>query len=136
MNVLRRLSVTFNRICRNILLCKQRDVPVVQLYSRLAWLDIYQQIKYELAIMAYKVLHNLDSYNIIYPPFTYEITNYPLRDVNNFRLPPNNNPFVRRTISYRSSTIWNELPAAVRNQASLFLFKKHLKIYLLNNSLS
>ena len=129
-STLKRLTIVFNRICRNILLIKKRDMSTEQLYTELGWLNLHQQIEFELAVVAYKYIHNLISYEITYPPFIHEITPYPLRTNDNFRLPFNNNSFHRQTIMYRSSLIWNNLPGLVKGQNSLSSFKKHLKLFI------
>ena len=104
-NIIKQLAVFSTELVPVFYYYKQRDVPVDQLYSQLGLLNIFQKIKYELAIMTYKSINKMTSINISYPPFTHQVTNYPLRDYNDFRLPLNNNSYIRRSISYRSSVI-------------------------------
>ena len=134
-STLKRISVIFNRICRNILLVKQRDIPTQQLYVELNWLDLYQQINFQLAVTAYKSINSMITYDLIYPPFTEELTPYPLRSNYNIRLPSQFSSFHRRTIIYRSSVIWNSLPDFIKYQHSLNSFKKCLKLFLQENPL-
>ena len=121
---IRQLCVIYNRICRNVLLVKQRAMPAESLYSELDWLNLHQTIKFHLSILAYKFINCLLSYELRYPTFTYTLTQYPLRNNSNFRLPMYENLYSSQSITYRSSKIWNSLPEHIRNSNSLSALKK------------
>jgi len=99
--------------------------------SHLHWLPVRRRIQYKIALLTHKSLLTNQ------PPYLRNLLHvyHPsrcLRSSNQNLLctPSCTTNFSRRSFSFSAPTIWNELPAAIREANTLNTFKRHLKTHL------
>ena len=97
-------------------------------------LDVHGLYRYSIANYMYKSInfHNYDS-SLLGSLFTNrEHHSHLTRNSLNYRLPFCHKSETKSSISYIGISVWNELPADIKNRTSLGSFKYKLKKYLLN----
>ena len=92
--------------------------------------DIYL---YNLGIFMYQLSIN-ELPTVISSLFTINnaIHPYPTRQSNFFHLPRIRTNFAKKTFTFSGPKYWNDLPLEITESTSLFLFKRKLKLFLLN----
>jgi len=106
--------------------------PVLQ---ELHWLLVKFRIHFKILLLTLKALNGMG------PAYISDLINirkhahYSLRSLNSGTLLLHaagkmKRSFGDRSFSVSASTLWNALPALLRNISSIFLFKSHFKIYL------
>ena len=100
------------------------------LLRSLHWLPVRQRVTYKMALLAHKVRVTST------PGYLRDLlnTSAPIRQLRSSSAPsltmPRTRTEIGRAFSVAAPTVWNTLPASVRNCSSTAIFKKHLKTYL------
>lgn len=99
--------------------------------THLHWLSVHRRIQYKIALLTYKSLSTNQ------PPYLRNLLHIyqPLRCLrsasqNLLSILFCTTNFGKRSFSFSSPTIWNELPAAIRESNTLDTFKRRLKTHL------
>ena len=99
--------------------------------THLHWLSVHRRIQYKIALLTYKSLSTNQ------PPYLRNLLHIyqPLRCLrsasqNLLSIPFCTTNFGKRSFSFSSPAIWNELPAAIRESSTLDTFKRRLKTHL------
>ena len=61
-----------------------------------------------------------------------QISAYETRNFHDISIPKQNLEFSKRSFHYSAAKLWNEIPLQIRNNSSIFAFKRTLKEYLLH----
>jgi hypothetical protein len=103
-----------------------------EMFNNLKWLSFPSRCKYFTGILVYKALHNLTpSYIkdlIIFSNTAYELRSKSRKDITHKT--PNTN-YLKKTFSYSSMEIWNQMPIDIRLLSNVSAFKYNLKAFLL-----
>ena len=105
---------------------------VTPILKQLNWLNIPQQINFNIAVKVYKSLNNLYPEHLMHLPSVGSITNSSTRQINNLYKPKVKTHIGARSITVNGPNIYNKLPANIRTANNVFNFKKNLKDFLLN----
>ena len=131
---LKRLQRVQNTAARIVTLTP-KSAHITPVLRELHWLPVRQRIKYKIAVLTWKVLHNLA------PSYLKElVTPYaPSRELRSSSITlcsvPNVNTKVgERAFNYSSPVTWNSLPLFLRNAETLSSFKSLLKTHLFNEA--
>ena len=99
--------------------------------THLHWLSVHRRIQYKIAVLTYKSLSTNQ------PPYLRNLFHIyqPLRCLrsasqNLLSIPFCTTNFGKRSFSFSSPTIWNELLVAIRESNTLDTFKRRLKTHL------
>ena len=97
------------------------------------WLSVSNLIKYDKAVMAYKIMNNLCP-NSLQGKFTMrsQISAYVTRNCRDIDIPKRNLEFSKKSFLYSGAKLWNDIPLDIRNSPTVLTFKKKLKDYLLH----
>ena len=97
------------------------------------WLSVINCIKYDKAVMTYKILNNLCP-GSLHGKFTMrsQISAYETRNCHDINIPKQNLEFSKRSFHYSAAKLWNEIPLQIRNSSTISAFKRKLKEYLLH----
>ena len=97
------------------------------------WLSVSSLIKYDRAIMIYKIANDLcpDSLKGRFSTRS-QLSNYRLRNSLGIDLQRQNFEFSKRSFYYSAAKAWNEIPVKIRQSPTICTFKKKLKDFLLN----
>ena len=100
---------------------------------RCNWLSVSNLIKYDKAVMAYKIMNNLCP-NSLQGKFTMrsQISAYVTRNCRDIDIPKRNLEFSKKSFLYSGAKLWNDIPLDIRNSPTVLTFKKKLKDYLLH----
>ena len=94
---------------------------------------IHQQNIQALAIMMYRAVNKIAP-TIVSELFSFSNVNYSLRNGSQFHQPSANTLWNgQETISYLGPKIWNMLPEEMKQNSSLFAFKREIKQWVPNN---
>ena len=137
--MLHKLQRIQNHAARIVMKKKKHD-HVTPLFWALHWLPVEQRIVYKIAIVCFKYFNDTTpSYlsNLIHiyaPPRSLRSSNQLLRNVPK----KGSKKYADRAFSHAAPAVWNSLPLGIRNKVSCSesTFKKHLKTYLMNNSVT
>ena len=90
------------------------------------WLSVVNCIKYDKAVMAYKLLNNLCP-GSLHGKFTMrsQISAYEKRDCHDISIPKQNLDFSKRSFHYSAAKFWNEVPLQIRNSSTILEFKEN-----------
>ena len=101
----------------------------------LHWLPIYYRIRYKIAIVVYKALHDHA------PPYITDLVTVhsPARALrssqeNYLNVPVTRTKLGDRAYSSAAPSVWNQLPAQIRNSSSLSVFKTKLKLHFFHQA--
>lgn len=112
--------------------------PSKPLFDKLGWMTVEQRIKYHKSILAFKCIKN-DAPSYLVDKFNYISENnpYQLRNVikGNLSVPKPKLELFKKSFMYSGPSLWNELPASVREAPNIHAFKYKIKNYLLGSSL-
>ena len=131
---LAKLQVAQNRVARLVLGCSVRT-SVDKMHSRLQWLKV------EKRLVASTVTFFNNTMRTKTPGFLFEqivfcssVHSYSTRNAVNGNIAqatPNSNSLTR-TVFYRASTIWNNLPIKIRKTQNVCAFKRELRSHLIS----
>jgi len=127
-----------NRILR-ILLNKKFRTPTAELYKDINMLPLPLLHEFQVLIFVHRCLYLTKLVPIIY--HNYFIVNsyvhkHDTRRKTDLHLSAVNLNFGQRSMVFRGSNLWNNLPNHLKLVSSASVFKKNLKIYLLNRNFS
>ena len=97
------------------------------------WLSVSNLIKYDKAVMAYKIMNNLFP-SSLQGKFTTrsQIFAYTTRNCQDIDIPKRNLEFSKMSFLYSGAKLWNDVPLDIWNGPAVLTFKKKLKDYLLH----
>ena len=101
--------------------------------KKLEWLRLENKYVLDICILTFKIL------NGSFRPWLYSITrvnemnNRITRQENDLYIPQTRTVVGERQVLVRGPKLWNKLPVEIKNTASIAVFKKSLKKYLLQN---
>ena len=133
-----KLQLLQNHAARLIFGKKKRD-HITPILIKLHWLPIHQRIKYKVALLCFKCIHNLAPIYLqnlleIYTPSRC------LRSSNdNFLLKKVSmqyKSYGEKSFSFYGPIVWNSLPFDLRSTSQLSTFKKQLKTFLFKKAYS
>ena len=80
------------------------------------WLSVSNLIKYDKAVMAYKIMNNLCP-NRLQGKFTTrsQISAYATRNCRDIDIPKGNLEFSKKSFLYSGAELWNDIPLDIRN---------------------
>ena len=119
--------IKFQKRAARSILDKPMETPSVELFTELKWMIFPDRVRYQKAMLMYKIIHNLT------PPylsnifkFSSEAHNRALRSTteNLLYVPKPNIVIYRKSLAYSGSKIWNSIPEHIRNANSLQQFRK------------
>ena len=97
------------------------------------WLSVSNLIKFDRAVMIYKIMNGLCPDNLRGRLITRsEISNYPTRNQFDLDIPRQNLEFSKRSFFYSGAKTWNEIPLQIRMSSTINTFKRKLKEFLQN----
>ena len=105
----------------------ERDIDTDIKFKELELLSLEQQLSYNKAIVVYKTINNLS------PPYMTKFCQKACSRYGSMKLivPPTRIDLYKTSLSFSGSTLWNSLPKDIRLSASLPIFKRSLKRYLM-----
>ena len=129
-NQIRRLQLLQNTAAR-IIMRKSKDCHITPVLKELHWLPVAVRIKYKIAVMVYKCLHDMA------PQYLCELISVrkiprSLRSSASTQLviPQTKIKTGERAFSVSGPIVWNKLPSLVRSAQDITDFKSKLKTYL------
>ena len=132
---LKSLIVLNNKILR-VLQQQPYRTHTAELYKRYNTLPIPELHVYQLLLLVHKFIHHRHR---LPPAFTdyfllnSSIHNYSTRIKNDLHLHSLSSTMGKRSIKFKASQLWNQLPSELKQIQSHNTFKRDLKTYLLNN---
>ena len=128
---LNRLQRVRNSAARLVLGKRKRD-HVTPLLKHLHWLPVYLRCQYKIAVLAYRHFEGtLPAYlsalfHIYEPARSLRSSNQKLLKILN----RNTKSFGERSFRFNAPSVWNSLPAGLRDEPTLTDFKSQLKTYM------
>ena len=119
--------IKFQKRAARSILDKPMETPSVELFTELKWMMFPDRVRYQKAMLTYKIIHNLT------PPylsnifkFSSEAHNRALRSTtkNLLHVPKPNIEIYRKSLAYSGSKIWNSIPEHIRNANSPQQFRR------------
>ena len=100
---------------------------------RCNWLSVSNLIKFDRAVMIYKIINGLCPDNLKGRLATRsQISNYSTRNYLDLDMPRQNLEFSKKSFFYCGAQTWNEIPIQIKTISTITTFKKKLKVYLQN----
>ena len=100
---------------------------------RCNWLSVSNLIKFDRAVMIYKIINGLCPDNLKGRLATRsQISNYSTRNYLDLDIPRQNLEFPKKSIFYCGAQTWNEIPKQIKTSSTITMFKMKLKEYLQN----
>ena len=97
------------------------------------WLSVSTLIKFDRAVMIYKIINGLCPANLKGKLVTRsQISNYSTRNCLHLDIPRQNLEFSKRSFFYCGAQTWNEIPLQISMSSTITTFKKKLKEFLQN----
>ena len=97
------------------------------------WLSVSNLIKFDRAIMIYKILNGQCPESLNGKLITRsQISKYQTRNQQDLDIPRLNLEFSKTSFFYTSAKTWNEIPLQIRLSSNVFTFRKRLKEFLQN----
>ena len=130
-----RWSIRLQRVQNNaarLVMKKRRRDHVTSLFKELHWLPVKFRCQYKITTLAYRHFEGSLPPYLFTSLCTYEPSRS-LRSSNEklIKIPKRNlNSFGQRSFSFMVPSLWNSLPATLRNVPTLSQFKSHLKTFL------
>ena len=119
--------IKFQKRAARCILDRDFDSPSSELFAELKWMEFPERVKYQKAIIMYKISHNLaPKYLQDLFQQTADIHDRALRSTsdNLLYVPKPNLEQFRNSLSYSGSKTWNSIPINIKQSDSLSLFKK------------
>ena len=119
--------IKFQKRAARCILDRDFDSPSAELFAELKWMEFPERVKYQKAIIIYKISHNLaPKYLQDLFQQTADIHDRALRSTsdNLLYVPKPNLEQFRNSLSYSGSKTWNSIPINIKQSDSLSLFKK------------
>ena len=119
--------IKFQKRAARCILDRDFDSPSAELFAELKWMEFPERVKYQKAIIMYKISHNLaPKYLQDLFQQTADIHDRALRSTfdNLLYVPKPNLEQFRNSLSYSGSKTWNSIPINIKQSDSLSLFKK------------
>lgn len=130
---IRKLQMVQNKAARVALTCGFRT-NVKRMYECLSWFDVKNRLLYSLMFFMRNVITTRTPF-MFYEKlsFSSDTHNYSTRHAAGgcFILPKHKTTSFKRTVIYRAMHEWNLMPNIIRQQNSIFVFKKALKEHYL-----
>ena len=128
---IKRLQKLQNK-CMRIILKFSRETPINFMLETLLWLNIEEKLKLNTLLNIFKIKHNnAPKYlteNIVY---VREAQVYSLRNAEDFRIERLGTTFAQNSLFYKGLKIFNRLPAEVKQESNIRIFKnKCIKLIL------
>lgn len=134
---LQKLNVLNNKLLRVIQNANMKT-PLAQLYKNVNVLPIQKLHVFNIMLITHKVIYNKSSLpNVFHNYFT------PTRQIHSYNSRTNNcnlyiisvsNERGKRNLKFKAPHLWNHLSYDIKCISSFFIFKKSLKLYLMNNN--
>ena len=126
-----RLQLIQNSLARAVFPSVKRNEHITPILRKLQWLPVNQRITYKVALLTFKSLQ------IKQPSYLFDLL-IPYQPARNLRssnqslltIPPVKTTVGRRSFAFSAPTIWNALPATLRQTTSLSHFRSGLKTHL------
>ena len=119
--------IKFQKRAARCILDRDFDSPSAELFAELKWMEFPERVKYQKAIIMYKISHNLaPKYLQDLFQQTADIHDRALKSTsdNLLYVPKPNLEQFRNSLSYSGSKTWNYIPINIKQSDSLSLFKK------------
>ena len=119
--------IKFQKRAARCILDSDFDSPSAELFAELKWMEFPERVKYQKAIIMYKISHNLaPKYLQDLFQQTADIHDRALRSTsdNLLYVPKPNLEQFRNSRFYSGSKTWNSIPINIKQSDSLSLFKK------------
>ena len=116
-----------------IILGDQR-CSTIDMLSCLNWLSVNKRINYNILVLVFKCLNNKAPTHL-QQLFTKTGTThcYSIRNANNTLLVPKpRTEILRRSFQYKGAVLWNSLLPEIQTASKIVLFKKGVKLFLMN----
>ena len=109
-----------------------RSVSLEKLYKECGWAPLSERRQFQKLCFMYKCNYNIvpDYISDLIPPLVGEVSNYPLRNANDFTTPRTRTETFRKSCIPSSVALWNSLDSSVRDIDSFKRFKNTLKTSL------
>ena len=119
-----------NAAARMVLGKRKRDSASHAL-KKLHWLNVDARVTFKVLLLVYKIINGLNPQNlgIRYKGFNGRPDDYLLLDTPNFKT-----AYGKRIFAYHGSRLWNALPANIRAEDNIEVFKKSLKTILFDGN--
>lgn len=127
---LREIHVLLNKSLRYVKDLKY-NCSTSLLYSK-EILPVHKLVDYEILFFIFKIKNNIIKNNFTLREVS-AIHEYPTRYADNYAIPYFRTTGGQSSILYRGLTLFNSLPADLKDELSISLFKKKLKSYLFEN---
>ena len=125
-NCLTQLQKIQNRAGRIILkINPYSHTSISQIHFCLGWQMLPERRKIHLLLLTYKILNNMTP-EYLKEIFHFKHTPYSLRNQNSLSLPKPNTNYCKRTLVYRASSEYNNLPSELRQLPAFTTFKSKL----------
>ena len=85
--------------------------------------------KYFRLCHVYKIIHGLTPryLSVLLPPYVYEVTRYPLRNILDFHIPGTRKAYLLNYFMWYALNEWNHIDQQIRQSNSIHVFKKSIK---------
>lgn len=134
---IKKLQVIQNKAARLALSCGFRS-NVDSMHESLSWFKVENRLVYSLMVFLYNVITNKTPF-ILYAKLSFSTDThyYPTRHAvgGSFILPIVKTKSIQRSVRYRAMCEWNSLPNTIKQQNTLYGFKKSLKKYYLQRNI-
>ena len=128
-----KLSKLNNKLLR-ILQYKSFQSHAPDLYFEFNTLPITLLHEQQVLILAHKIVHHplsVPELFIDYLNTNESVHTHNTRNKNNMHLPRANTGYGLKCLKYKIPKLWNDLPKDLKEQSSIYTFKKELKMYLI-----
>ena len=105
----------------------------LKIKGRVNWLSVSNLIKFDRAVIIYKIINGLCPDNLKGRLATRsQISNYSTRNYLDLDIPRQNLEFSKKSFFYCGAQTWNEIPIQTKMSSTIATFKKKSKEYLQN----
>ena len=120
-----------------VIYCKRKSEHVTPLLKNLNWLTVENKLRFDTLVLMYRVAHCTAPGGVTALfRYVHETSMRTTRQSRDFYEPMGRTEAGRRTVAYRGSRLWNNLPQSLRDAPSLSSFKRQLRSRLLNQQWS
>ena len=125
-----KLQKVQNAAARLILGGRRRD-SASEARKKLHWLSIESRITFKVLLMVHKIINGQipQNFDLQYKKFNGRPDDFLLLETPNFKT-----AYGKRIFAYHGSRLWNALPATVRAEDNVDVFKKKVKTILFDGS--
>ena len=129
-NLLNQLQGIQNRACRIVFGLKRKE-SVADYLKKLHWLKVSERIEFKILLLTYKALNGLA------PCYLSELLHY--NNISGSRTPSLQSFITKSSRGHRAfqshaPSLWNALPADIRESLNVNIFKSKLKTFLFRKS--